>query len=85
MHIDEVTTLGGLLDAARRISVAEARRRGLSHEDASAVAQHVTFRLWQAIKQRNPIKSVEAWTRRTTANCLISAQERFEKSHPGAI
>lgn len=85
MHIDKPTTLGELLDEARIISIAEARRRGLSHEDASTVAQRVSFRLWQSIKQRKPIKSVEAWTRRTTADRLIAAQERFAKSHPGAI
>jgi DNA-directed RNA polymerase specialized sigma24 family protein len=87
MHIDEPTTLGELLDEARIISIAEARRRGLSRDDAEDAAQTVTFRLWQAIKQRKQLKSVEAWTRRTTANYVIDSHRRSLrlKNGPGIV
>jgi DNA-directed RNA polymerase specialized sigma24 family protein len=87
MHIDELTTLGEILDEARRISIAEARRRGLSHADAEDAAQTITFRLWQSIKQRKQVKSVEAWTRRTTANYVIDSHRRScrIKNGPGIV
>jgi DNA-directed RNA polymerase specialized sigma24 family protein len=81
---DDTTTLGVLLDDARRIAISEARRRGLSHTDADDAAQSVTFRLWMAIKQRKQIKSVEAWTRRTTANYVIDSHRQSCRIKNGA-
>jgi DNA-directed RNA polymerase specialized sigma24 family protein len=68
-------TLGELLDECRRISITEARRRGLSHADAEDVAQIIAIKLWLSIKQKKQVKSVEAWVRRTTANYVGDAKE----------
>jgi DNA-directed RNA polymerase specialized sigma24 family protein len=83
----EDMTLGELLEKARRISIAEAKRRGLSQADAEDVAQTVTFRLWQSIKDRKEVKSVEAWTRRSTANLIIDSHRRSlrVKNGPGIV
>jgi DNA-directed RNA polymerase specialized sigma24 family protein len=60
------------LTEGRRISILEARRRGLSHADAEDVASCVSIKLLLAIRKGQRIKSVEAWTRTATRNYVVN-------------
>jgi DNA-directed RNA polymerase specialized sigma24 family protein len=86
-NTNEVTTLGEIINEARRIAINEARRRGLSHADAEDTAQTITLRLWMSIKEGKQVKSVEAWVRRTTANYIIDSHRRScrIKNGPGLL
>jgi RNA polymerase sigma factor (sigma-70 family) len=60
----------------RRVSMLEARRRGLTLTDAEDVAQEVMLRLWTALAEGKPVTSISAWTRRTTANLIIDSHRK---------
>lgn len=55
----------------RRVAIMEARRRGLSPDDADDVAQEVCIALWTALTAEKPIRSIGAWSRTTTARRLV--------------
>lgn len=67
----------------RRVAIMEARRRGLSADDADDVAQEVSLKLWMILStpedpskpSRQP-KHIPAWTRKTTANLIIDAHRK---------
>jgi DNA-directed RNA polymerase specialized sigma24 family protein len=71
------------LTECRRISILEARRRGLSADDADDLAQEICLKLWAILstpedpsKPGKRPKHIPAWTRTATANLIIDTHRR---------
>ena len=80
MHSDSYDSQ---LVTCRRVSILEARRRGLSVDDADDVAQEVSLKLWtiqstpeDPSKPSKKPKHIPAWTRKATANLIIDRHSR---------
>lgn len=72
----------------RRVTITEARRRGLDAPAAEDVAQDICIRLWQLLAiEGKKIKHLAAWTRKATANLIIDRhrQERAAKYGGGLL
>lgn len=78
----------------RRVAIMEARRRGLSADDADDIAQEVSLKLWMIqstpedpTKPSKQPKHIPAWTRKATANLVIDThrKERAAKYGGGLL
>ncbi|MFC6644440.1 RNA polymerase sigma factor [Granulicella cerasi] len=72
------------LSACRTTAVSEARRRGLSAEDAEDVAQDVVIRLLGVLNRGAEIRSVKAWTITATRRLIIDLHRQQSSSRHGA-
>lgn len=75
-----------IVTEGRRVSMLEARRRGLSKDDADDVAQEIAIKLLLILKADKPIKHVPAWTRRATANYIIDEhRKKYAAKYGGGL
>jgi|GEM_PF-3856795 len=71
------------LEECRRVSVLEARRRGLSMDAADDVAQDTCLDLWTALIAEKPIRSVGAWARTAAGRRIVDDHRRTSASKRG--
>lgn len=72
------------ITACRRASMREAKRRGLSTEDAEEIAQDVSVRLWQRLDAGTDIRSIAAWSITATRRLVIDHRRRSKSGKRGA-
>jgi DNA-directed RNA polymerase specialized sigma24 family protein len=77
----EITPLADtVLLTCRRVAILEARRRGLSHEDAEDVASETVISLLIAVEEGKEIENEGGWPRVAAARIILN---RHRNAHRG--
>lgn len=71
----------------RRVAFLEARRRGLSTDDAEDLAQEVTIQLWAALSKDKTISNIGGWSRVAAARLFMKRRRdaNTQKRGGGAL
>jgi len=80
---DGLPTLDDVLGHIRVVAFKEARRRGMSPEDAADAAQEISIRAWTHFAAGKTIASYNAWTRRATSNYVIDQHRKRSSAKRG--
>lgn len=71
------------LTYCRRVSLLEARRRGLSLTDAEDIAQDVCIQLWAALLANTQIRCVGGWSRVAAGRLILNRQRDEHRAKRG--
>jgi DNA-directed RNA polymerase specialized sigma24 family protein len=55
----------------RRVAILEARRRGLTSDEAEDIAQEVTLQLWTALTKGKEVRNIGGWSRVASARLVM--------------